>query len=853
MEADPSTAENDGGDTHDLFTAFFKPLQQASVASRNAKDSDVDYLDSEAGIALQWANAVSRHLEDLANDEAASPEEQASYHQEANTWLLLQGLYLHRTQFVPPDTPSTSAAAGRAFKYTPPLSVIQQAIAQNGSLSELSIIRDWLHTIAYPSLQPAEIRRGYLPYTKNQLKQALRTNPEALNNDKLVRELDPDASNRTVAQGKRRAIDSEDANYERALLRSLFEYVRVGELDQAMDMARQSDCPWRAASLAGGKLFEDAVLSNAARLDHTGGSGGPGDDGMDVQSTHEVEDSFIQGNLRRKLWKKSCRAIARSAHLDVYEKALYGAVTGDEESVLAVARTWEDYLWTRINTLIEVQIDTILEKAEDNFFQTSAAGQQDAQDLSDVEKQIAKKAIPESLQTIFNGLLAEQKLHNDARSPFHVAQSWVILNRISDLLESFASKLEQSNNELDEPQLAQLLRFFSHLILFYRLIAPTSAEPLPPLPEDASASIIEGYIDVLQAHEQSPAFIAFYCTALETEHAVDVYSRYLHQQFTTRTLEGPTDERTDRMHRHQALAAAANNHLDMPSIARRVTEVTVEGISTELPDFSAAKASFGMNALVSSSQASEKEVDLIRSVEWLTFDPTTYPEALVHANALIRYFLCAGSPSLASRVLAQVPSALLATSEGGQSTTGVSSTQIDEYLDHTSFFDALRLHLQFTEVWSRRPASDQVSQSEQMRFAQSLEKLTDELWSTFVELLTSEWLVVDINESHEEMLFLNAERRRLELKRIRCAYLPELVFRLHSALVLSGEEFVPRNIGRALELATIVADERYRIYLEFLDNGIASAVQENRLPTYLSMVKDANLLRLKHEGSPKQT
>lgn len=106
-----------------------------------------------------------------------------------------------------------------------------------------------------------------------------------------------------------------------------------------------------------------------------------------------------------------------------------------------------------------------------------------------------------------------------------------------------------------------------------------------------------------------------------------------------------------------------------------------------------------------------------------------------------------------------------------------------------------------------------------MRFAQGLQKLTDQLWNTFVELLTSEWLVVDIDEPEEDSLFFNgephetalfserwliwraaAERRLLELKRIRCAYLPELVFRLHSALVLSGEDFVPRCVASLLYL-----------------------------------------------------
>jgi nuclear pore complex protein Nup107 len=30
---------------------------------------------------------------------------------------------------------------------------------------------------------------------------------------------------------------------------------------------------------------------------------------------------------------------------------------------------------------------------------------------------------------------------------------------------------------------------------------------------------------------------------------------------------------------------------------------------------------------------------LLRSLEWITFDRLTYPEALVQSNALVRYFL----------------------------------------------------------------------------------------------------------------------------------------------------------------------------------------------------------------------
>lgn len=44
-----------------------------------------------------------------------------------------------------------------------------------------------------------------------------------------------------------------------------------------------------------------------------------------------------------------------------------------------------------------------------------------------------------------------------------------------------------------------------------------------------------------------------------------------------------------------------------------------------------------------------------------------------------------------------------------------------------------------------------------MRFAQGLHKLTDELWNTFVELLTSDWLELDSDDKEEDMLFLNGK------------------------------------------------------------------------------------------------
>lgn len=110
-------------------------------------------------------------------------------------------------------------------------------------------ICSWLETVAV--INPAENRRGYLPYTRAKLKQHARTG-ERLPVD-LVTELDPDAPLRT--NGARLA--DEDESYETAFLRTLFEYMRLGDYESVRDMCRQSDQSWRAASLAGILSFTD--------------------------------------------------------------------------------------------------------------------------------------------------------------------------------------------------------------------------------------------------------------------------------------------------------------------------------------------------------------------------------------------------------------------------------------------------------------------------------------------------------------------------------------------------------------------------------------------------------------------
>lgn len=58
------------------------------------------------------------------------------------------------------------------------------------------------------------------------------------------------------------------------------------------------------------------------------------------------------------------------------------------------------------------------------------------------------------------------------------------------------------------------------------------------------------------------------------------------------------------------------------------------------------------------------------------------------------------------------------------------------------------------------------------------------------------------------------------------------------------------NIQKALELANIVADERYKLYAEFLGDGHSGGSHENKLKDYMDNVRDASLAALERGSNP---
>lgn len=108
----------------------------------------------------------------------------------------------------------------------------------------------------------------------------------------------------------------------------------------------------------------------------------------------------------------------------------------------------------------------------------------------------------------------------------------------------------------------------------------------------------------------------------------------------------------------------------------------------------------------------------------------------------------------------------------------------------------------------------------------------DEAASQTRGLLTSGWLQLDLPSPRS----LYSQQRRKELARIRQIFVPYLVFRLHAILVEHSAQ-TPRFLQDALDVASTVASEEWRVYDEFVANGA--------LEKYLERVREAAMLALK--------
>jgi nuclear pore complex protein Nup107 len=644
------------------------------------------------------------------------------------------------------------------------------------------------------------VRKGYAPFSKSRLKAERRTQVGGIrtSTNKAIRSLDPDAESR--GEGK---WDSEDSSYAKALHRTLFEYARAGELDAAFDLARQADQPWKAASLRGAILYHQALDS--------------ADDMMDGDDFEEN----VGGNRNRLLWKAVCRKLAASPTLDVYEKALYGSLAGQLQGPLAVSDTWEEHLWAHLNAAFEARIDEAFESEDaKTWWSQEGGGSIKVMELkSSSGDPHAKETVRAELKSIFERVKGTEKgsVNLQANNLYHVVQEAVILDGVDELLIHVESRLPEMRATLEPKRYVHVARFFSHLIIYFRLLHR-------PLPASTCNSILRHYVEALE-HAGEDELVAMYASSLERESAEETYARFL----ASLNIDMPLAER------QTALLRAKEHSLDTASVARLVVQI-IFGEAYPAIAMQTLTAAHGFDPLAAlNTELTEVEARLISAIDWLTFDESTRADAVFQSNALMRLFLSSGKLHAARTTLYSLPESVVADLDDMLDLTFGDKS---EHLNYRQFFSALSASLSFREVLSKQPS--RASKLEAHTWREALSSVLATAKEASLEVLTGDWLKlaqadddeVDATANREE-----AERRLVELARIRQIYIPELILRLHFMFfdtreVLGGESL--RFI--IVDLPILVADERYRLYLEFVTREGG-----NRLKEYLEHVRRANI------------
>ncbi|CAO1636969.1 unnamed protein product [Parajaminaea phylloscopi] len=899
------------------------------LSSGDASDPDSPSAPGQLGTAIRFAQVC---LEKAAAAEGAelgheplggafdedSDDEGFEWSLEARTWELLHYLcadrYLHNPQsdgqlLAAEDGPDFGAKD--SLYYQTPFAAVQDVLLRNRGLRELKIVRDWLSS-QLPAVHIAEVRKGYAPFSKNRLRAEKRTqigsrtktsSSVMSTSSSIVKSLDPDAESR--GQGH---WDMEDANYSKALHKTLFEYARSGQLGAAFDLCRQADHPWRAASLRGAMLY------------HQRGLNGMDDD----EDAMLADDAFSAGgNRNRLLWKAVCKRLAANNTLEPYERALYGSLSGHLTSVLAVSSpsSWEEHLWAYVNTCLEGRIDSALESqgqrdgagawwTQDGGagsiriaeLRSEQQGSRAAEDISTEVRDIFTKVRGTPNARSHQGNVGESdSIRLQADDPYHIVQQAVILDEIPQLLIHVESRLAEMRATIRPKRYAHLVRFFAHLVLYLRLLGTVE------LPASSCNSILRHYVEVLEhvvgskgASQMDAAegdLVAMYASSLERESAEESYAHY---------LKGLNDTAT-AAEKQDALLRAKQHELDVAAVARLVVQVI---FSESFPLLQQQSHSLAPDALSADTTTrvdlTPAESRLVSSIEWLTFLPGTRHDAVFQSNALMRALLSRNRINAARTLLYSMPAELL---DGGASEpSGLQDSPLDggelrgsdrtEHLHYHSFFHLLSTQIALVEVLSQRPTATKTSgvkRTDLFAWKQALVDLARRVQLESEELLRGDWLKLppldpesdkeEAEQSEEDVV--QEEDRQVELARIRQLYVPELVFRLHflvsdahAALwALDAQRTADREArGQALDvdgeddeearqlldyitadLPILVADERYKVYLEFVSAGENKAASQaratsgaargsgssnNRLKDYLGHVRSAYLVKL---------
>lgn len=203
----------------------------------------------------------------------------------------------------------------------PDIDELTRDLQQNADRGDI-IAHGWLHTRSAIKLRKSV---GGWPKAQERPSPSLTRSLTTANGEPLVTQLDPDA---TLRQDRK--LEPKDEFFERAIWLGCFEHLRRGSsLETIRDWCQERTEMWRAVSMSAMLLSFD-----------------------DQESPVEMDPKSLA------LWRRMCFNLARQGGSDDHERAVYGLLSGDIQTVEKIATTWDDFLFANYNALLRTQLDS---------------------------------------------------------------------------------------------------------------------------------------------------------------------------------------------------------------------------------------------------------------------------------------------------------------------------------------------------------------------------------------------------------------------------------------------------------------------------------------------------------------
>ncbi|XP_065269452.1 nuclear pore complex protein Nup107 [Emys orbicularis] len=364
--------------------------------------------------------------------------------QEMVTWRLLSSLYRDRIQSALEDETMFEIAVLNASEKT----AVGILFQKDSLVRQSQLVVDWLESIAKDEIGDFSdniefyAKSVYWENTLHILKQR-QFSTYIGSTRPLVTELDPDAPIR-----QKMPLDDLDREDDARLLKYLFTLIRAGMTDEAQRLCKRCGQAWRAATLEGWKLYHDPNVNGGTELEP------------------------VEGNPYRCIWKISCWRMAEDEQFNRYERAIYAALSGNLKQLLPVCDTWEDTVWA----YFRVMVDSLVEQEIRTSVMTS-------EELEELPREYLETNW--TLEKVFEELQATDKKRvlEENQEHYHVIQKFIILGDVDGLMDEFNKWLSKDRSVLP----GHLLRFMTHLILFFRTVGLQTKE-------EVSVEILKTYI-----------------------------------------------------------------------------------------------------------------------------------------------------------------------------------------------------------------------------------------------------------------------------------------------------------------------------------------------------------------------